>query len=189
MMILQKEFYFLRHGQTEYNAKDIREDHPAHLPLNDTGRAQAYSVEPFIASLPVKKICCSPMKRAIETRNIAAARLVVEHEEIFELSECNAIVWDAMEAAGNCHHSLVEEPVKGFFNRVEKGINQALSSHDEPVLIVAHAGVHWALCSLLEITDHDWLIDNCVPVHFYPGQQGEWKAKKLALPTQESVAI
>ena len=39
-MILKKEFYFVRHGQTDYNiSKDRKDlDHPFDITLNDTGR-------------------------------------------------------------------------------------------------------------------------------------------------------
>lgn len=57
-MILKKEFYFVRHGQTDYNIakhkKDL--DHPIDIPLNDTGRTQAKLIEPLVAVLPIQTI-------------------------------------------------------------------------------------------------------------------------------------
>jgi len=39
-MITKKEFYFVRHGQTDYNLKTVKVDHPSHVSLNETGRRQ-----------------------------------------------------------------------------------------------------------------------------------------------------
>ncbi len=45
-MIFQKEFYFVRHGQTDYNIieEKRKEDHPDDIPLNETGKNQAKSI-------------------------------------------------------------------------------------------------------------------------------------------------
>src|SRR5437899_12962529 len=96
MMILQKEFYFVRHGQTDYNLLADESEHPAHIPLNATGRTQARAIEPIVASLPIKTVCFSPMKRAQETKEILSERLVVEYSEIGDLGECSGKVWEKM---------------------------------------------------------------------------------------------
>jgi uncharacterized phosphatase len=69
-------------------------------------------------------------------------------------------------------------PVYSFMQRVLKGINEALVCHG-PVLIVAHGGVHWAACCLMEIDQHDWMIDNCILTHFSIKEDGRWTARKL----------
>ena len=58
-MIPKREFYFVRHGQTDYNASPLNLviDHPSDLPINATGRLQAQNIEPIVAELPVKTIC------------------------------------------------------------------------------------------------------------------------------------
>jgi len=177
-MLLKKDFYFIRHGQTEYNASGTKEDHPHHIPLNDTGRLQAKNIEPLIASLPVKTVCCSPLERAKETRNIITPRLhQATHKEIEDLGECNSHIWETMTNMGpNAHHRAVD-PVLTFMYRVAKGINLALLQPG-PVLIVAHGGVHWAACCLMGV-EHEWLIDNCVPVHFTVDDAGKWRAQKI----------
>ncbi|MEI8366272.1 MAG: hypothetical protein WCF65_07615 [Parachlamydiaceae bacterium] len=70
-----------------------------------------------------------------------------------------------------------QEPVKSFMQQVLNGVNQALSQPG-PVLIVAHGGIHWAMCCFMNV-EHEWAIDNCVPVHFFMGENGKWQAKKL----------
>lgn len=61
-MILQKEFYFIRHGQTDHNKSAPKIDHED-ISLNDIGWQQANEIESIIAALPIKTICFSPLKR------------------------------------------------------------------------------------------------------------------------------
>jgi probable phosphoglycerate mutase len=68
--------------------------------------------------------------------------------------------------------------VREFLERTYHGFQKALS-YEGPVLIVSHGGIHWALCYLMDITDHEWVVDNCLPIHFFIGPDGLWKVKKL----------
>ncbi len=176
-MILEKEFYFIRHGQTDHNisAKETI-DLPAHIILNSTGLMQANEIEPIIASLPIKTVCCSPFKRAQQTRDIICSRLSTSHYEIEELGECSRSIWQEMTALGITAYLQAKVPVRNFMNQVLKGINQALTQ-EGPILIVAHGGVYWALCCFLGI-ECEWVIDNCVPVHFKV-EHGKWTVQKL----------
>jgi len=176
-MLLRKEFYFVRHGQTAYNASGTKEDHPPHTPLNEVGRSQAETIEPLIATLPVKTICCSPLARAQETKSLITHRLDAVHFEIEDLTECDSYTWETMTNLGPGAHGRAVDPVLSFMYRAAKGVNLALLQPG-PVLIVAHGGVHWAICCLMDV-EHEWAIDNCVPVHFTIETSGQWRAKKL----------
>ena len=74
-MIKQSQFYFLRHGETDFNARKILHDE-TDIPLNEFGRIQANQIKHVISGLPVQTICVSPLRRAIETAEIAAADLL-----------------------------------------------------------------------------------------------------------------
>lgn len=176
-MIFKREFYFIRHGQTDYNASSAKVDH-GDVSLNAIGGKQARTVEPVIASLPIKSVCCSPLKRAKETKEIITSRLQVPHHEILELGECSAQIWSDMTSCGAKAFESSHKHVKIYMQQVLSGINQALS-HEGPVLVVAHGGIHWAACCIMGIADHEWVIDNCLPVHFFVGTEGHWMAKKL----------
>ncbi len=179
-LILQREFYFIRHGQTAYNKLEgaNKGDHPKDIPLNETGKDQARSIEPFIATLPVKTVCSSPLKRAQETKEIITAKLEVDHHEIEDLGECTAQIWREMSRRGMYSPFPDEGPARAFMDRVRSGINQALSLPG-PHLIVSHGGVHWALCCMMGIEDHEWVTNNCIPIYFSIGEEGKWIAKKL----------
>lgn len=179
-MILQKEFYFVRHGQTDHNLLDglHKGDHAFDIPLNETGRNQAKSIHSTISALPVKTVCSSPLMRAQETKNLITSALQVNHHDINDLGECSTQTWIEMVLCGMYSPPPNEGIVRRFMNRVRNGINQALTLPGPP-LIVAHGGVHWALCCLIGVEEHEWAIDNCIPVHFSPGNAGKWIAKKL----------
>jgi len=174
-MIHKKEFYFLRHGQTDHALGLLTDQYD--IPLNPFGRQQASAIEGLIASLPVKTICFSPLKRAKETKEITTTRLQANKCEIADLKECTGNIWEEMTSLGPQAHLKATGSVQAFIEQVIKGMNQALS-HPGPVLIVAHGGVHWATCCLMDV-EHEWVIDNCIPVHFTLGADERWKAKKL----------
>ena len=176
-MILKKEFYFIRHGQTDHNiSAEEKIDLPAHITLNSTGLIQANGIEPIIAFLPIKTVCCSPFKRAQETKNIVTSRLSANHCEIEELGECSGLIWKEMTALGTMAYLQAKDPVRNFMSQVLKGVNQALTQKG-PILIVAHGGVHWALCCFLRV-ECVWAIDNCIPVHFTVENE-KWSARRL----------
>lgn len=171
-MITKKEFYFVRHGQTDHNVRGILSD-GSDVSLNDMGRDQAQEIREIISGLPIRTICHSPLKRAIETMEIVTTEHAVDRVEISNLGECNAEIWKRMvdPEVKEC------ELVRSFIEKTRDGTNTALQN-EGPVLIVAHGGVHWAICSLMGV-EHDWVIDNCVPVRFSIANEGHWHAQKL----------
>ncbi len=177
MPILKKEFYFLRHGETTYNAEQLLSD--ADISINENGIKQAETIKEIIAKLPIKTICYSPLKRAIETKNIATRALKCLEIEISELRECSGSIWmEIMKLEKNSQHP-VAQGVSDFFSQAIIGINRALD-HAGPVLIIAHGGIHWTLCHLMGLNEEK-KIGNCIPVHFRPNEKNNWEKKALFL--------
>lgn len=179
-MILQKEFYFVRHGETNHNILDgpDKGDHPDDLSLNEIGKNQAKLIQSIISSLPIKTVCSSPLKRAQETREIITASLQINHYAVNDLGECSAEIWKEL-TRFTMYSSLPSGGIAHqFVLQVRSGINQALSLPGPP-LVVAHGGVHWAICCLMGIAEHEWAINNCIPVHFSVRNNGKWLAKRL----------
>lgn len=173
--ILKKEFYFIRHGQTDYNLLGNKTDHPD-VSLNAMGRNQAQKIAPLVVSLSIDTICFSPFQRAKETKDIISINMFAKEREISNLGECSLNIWQEMTSLGSKALSCGSKSVQAFMNRVIDGVNLALDQEGQ-ILIVAHGGIHWALCCLLNV-EQEWIIDNCVPVHFsYQGDK--WTAKKL----------
>ncbi|NVN38029.1 histidine phosphatase family protein [Komagataeibacter swingsii] len=81
-------FVFLRHGETDWNKSGLLQGR-SNIPLNDTGRQQAYQAAQKLKNLSVTRVLVSPLQRAIETARLAFPdRLeMIEIEE--NLTECD----------------------------------------------------------------------------------------------------
>ncbi|MBC8339050.1 MAG: histidine phosphatase family protein [Rhodospirillales bacterium] len=173
-MLDRKPFYFLRHGQTDWNAERLCQGR-IDIPLNAAGVKQAGEAKAHLAGTAITTICSSPLGRALETakmvNGVLKSRLVI----IDELQECsfgeaegkpiNAEPYDAIiRNAGN----FGGEPFEAFVARAIAGINQALS-HPGPVLIVSHGGIFHAMKSLVRLR-YEGDIPNCVPLRLTPSE-------------------
>lgn len=179
-MIPKREFYFVRHGQTDHNILEGKNkaEHPTDISLNQRGKEQAAQIEPVVAHLPIKTICASKMRRAQETKNIIASRLQVPDYEIGDLGECTATIWNEMISLGMYSVPTTDSQAFLFLEQIRRGLCHVLS-FPGPCLIVAHGGVHWAACSLMNVKQHEWRLENCGIVHFSVDSNQEWIAKKL----------
>ena len=74
MPIPQRSFYFLRHGQTDWNAERRFQGH-TDVALNELGLSQAQRAAQALAGCPVDIIVASPLIRALKTAAIVAERL------------------------------------------------------------------------------------------------------------------
>jgi probable phosphoglycerate mutase len=175
-MIFKKEFFFLRHGETDFNAKKILPTENIDISLNQKGRQQARNVKFILDNVSFKTICHSPMKRVKETMELAFEGYDMVKFEIEELRECCYETW--IEMTTFVANQQQTKKVSDFFIKTIQGINKALAQPG-PVIIIAHGGIHWALCVQLNITSHCWDIDNCRLVHFKPVESG-WNASIIS---------
>ena len=164
-------FSFVRHGQTDSNAKRLIVGSELDVPLNDFGRMQAHDLKTTISRIEPQAVCYSPMRRAQETMEIATQGLNVDRIEIPELGECSANVWLQMTSGE------MDNEVEIFLERVVRGVGKALM-FGTPVLVFGHGGTHFALCHLCNIKEHPWKINNCDVVYFEPRKQN-WEARLL----------
>jgi broad specificity phosphatase PhoE len=67
-------FWFLRHGETDWNAQNLSQGN-VDIPLNETGLAQARSASLLLRNKGIRQIISSPLSRAKVTADIAAAEL------------------------------------------------------------------------------------------------------------------
>ena len=176
--LLRKDFYFIRHGETDVNAYPDIKRMDYDLPLNAKGRLQASLARNSIMKLPLNSVCFSPIQRARETKDILVNDLEIDHIEINDLSECKAVLWTKMVGLEEANGYHVCQHVDDFLSRVAQGINSALKQ-DGPSLIVAHGGVHWAMCYHMMIENHPWKIGNCELIHFRPIGDIDWEAEIL----------
>ncbi len=97
--------YFLRHGQTTWNADGNRYAGATDVPLTETGIEQARRGAAMIRDLPLDAVFCSSLSRAVET-----AKLVLDGRDIPivqdpRLNEMNYGSWEE-----KTHAEIVSEP-------------------------------------------------------------------------------
>lgn len=89
----------VRHGQTPTTGTVLPGRAPG-LHLSERGRAQAEAVAERLAGLPVQAIYSSPLERARQTAEPAAARTGLEVREEAGLLECDFGDWTGASLAG-----------------------------------------------------------------------------------------
>lgn len=177
----QNSFYFMRHGEADFASMPHHDD--PDVPLTLWGRKQALSMQSIFESLSIKTICVSPLSRAIQTKEIISENTACNFVVIEELQECSGTIWKKMCVIDE-KTTFICPTVQEFMNRSLTGIKRSLHQPG-PVLIVAHGGIHWALCHLLKVNTQDKLIGNCVLAHFLQDDDQQWHEKIIAHPSIE----
>ena len=181
-MLLEKSFYFLRHGQTDHNARSIIAGGKTDSPLNEHGQRQARTLGARLTNPGFKKVVCSPMKRAMQTAQLVTTLpLLVDHD----LRE-----WEMGDFEGATYESFIKhieflpahvalpngESKKDFYARSIAAINKALTDHGEDVLVVAHGGVAFAVFEALGLPGED--VENAQLIYF-KYHESQWHVVKL----------
>jgi broad specificity phosphatase PhoE len=146
--------YLARHGESDWNAANRFQGH-SDRPLTDLGREQAQALGELVAAENVEAVYSSPLKRALETALIVAARSGLEVVEDEDLREVDTGSWSGLSRA-----EVQERFPKGFdrwtsggagwedgesyeemAERVLAAVNRIAAAHPGGrVLIVSHGG-------------------------------------------------
>jgi broad specificity phosphatase PhoE len=176
-MLHRKPFYFLRHGQTDWNVAG-RFQGQTDIPLNDNGRAQATALNEQIAQLDLGMIYASHLSRAHDTAklvNSSAGLLVEIMDEIKEVTIGEReghprgewyVKWKAGELVIPGAETRAD-----FRSRVTVGLNKALGKASVP-LIISHGGVYGALEEVINITPKV-SITNCMLLRLDPDPKSD----------------
>jgi len=170
MLLPLKPFYFLRHGETDWNKKELIMG-SKDIPLNEKGVKQAYEAADILKEEEFKLIIASSKSRALKTAEIVAkhtGRTLIINENLVEKG------WGEAEGEPfNVIKSLTDaqiepkgaEPSKAFEKRVLTTIATLLQQNHLP-LLVSHGGVFKVLVAHL---GHDYIRPlNCQPFYFKP---------------------
>lgn len=170
-MLTSTRFYYLRHGETDWN-RARRQHGQTDILLNWTGRAQADAAAPLLADCGIATICTSPLRRARETADIVNRVLGLDLVVADGLIEGNWGVGEGRINDGWYERWRDGSELQGAETHADfvacslEAINEALT-YPGPVLIVGHGGVYCAIKinARLEI---DYSLSNSVPVRNGP---------------------
>ena len=172
-MAFDHPFYFLRHGETEWN-KIGRTQGQLDAQLNETGRAQAARAAEALAPEPLERIIASPLSRALHTAQAVAAKHEIEVETDDDLMECHL-----GEHQGGPHGPFLPAFFRGeydppggetflqFRDRVWVAMQRAVA-HGPNTLIVAHGGLWIAARQFVAMTPDLDRSPNALPLHVTP---------------------
>ena len=151
MSLPNQAFWFLRHGETDWNAQGLSQGN-VDIPLNANGIAQALVAAKLLRGRGIAEIVSSPLSRAWDTATAVANELGVPLSMQEDLREVSFGVQEAKPMAGAWFAEWVSgeatpEKAESFVDlraRVSGGIVRALA-HTPPVLVVAHGAWFRAL--------------------------------------------
>lgn len=147
--------YFVRHGQTKYNALQIYQ--PDDAELSEIGRKQAKILAKRLSKIPIDIIYSSPMKRTKQTveiinkflkKEIIYSDLLKErkHPSEFIGKRTDSPEILKINKIRNLHekdpfwHYSDEENFIEFKERIKKFFNILSKTKEENILVVAHGG-------------------------------------------------
>jgi broad specificity phosphatase PhoE len=144
-------FWFLRHGETAWNAQGLSQG-DVDIPLNNTGIAQAHAAAALLRGRGIVSIISSPLSRARDTANTVAAVLGLDVTVQDDLREVSFGSQEAKPMAGEWFVEWVEgtatpEGAESFVDlraRARGAIAKAIA-HPAPVLVVAHGALFRAI--------------------------------------------
>lgn len=170
-------FWFIRHGQTDYNLAGLAQG-VLDVDLNETGRLQAERAAPLLAGQGITAIISSPMRRAAQTSAIINEVLHLKLHYEADLREVSF-----GEAEGKSPDPWFPSWVAGHYtpdkgesfdelaSRVGAVLGRVLPAHQGPLLIVAHGGVLRAIRALMCLPK-EVSTGNALPLYCAPTEQG-----------------
>lgn len=168
-----KPFYFIRHGETDWNKRNIIMG-SIDIPLNDCGIEQARRAAIVLQKKAFGTIISSPRKRALKTAEVIAEHIqkpiIIDPRLVErEWGEAEGTAIDPTKSLfSDADTPIGAETFSTFKVRVVEAISQILYEHNYP-LIVSHGGVFKALADSL---GHAQLqASNCDPFLFGPPEQ------------------
>src|SRR3989338_1879544 len=141
-----ESFYFMRHGQTDWN-RDNRCMGQIDIPINEDGKAQARQAALVLKNRSIAIIVSSPLQRAVQTAAIIAQQLNKPLVIVEDLKECNFGEQQGQPDGDWFTAWKAGTPINGaetftqFQERVVQGAHIALRL-GQCVLIVAHGAVY-----------------------------------------------
>lgn len=183
--LAQVPFWFLRHGETDWNAQGISQGN-VDIPLNPTGIAQARAAAQKLRNLGIATIVSSPLSRARVTAEMAGEALGLPvsidpdlREVSFGVQEGKAMSgWFADWISG----AFTPEGAETFAALRHRAVTAANRATSQPpaVLVVAHGALFRGIRSAMKI-EPNMRTQNAMPIFCQPPSSGQatWTLQPL----------
>jgi probable phosphoglycerate mutase len=176
--ITRVAFWFLRHGETDWNAQGISQGN-VDIPLNATGLAQARAAAPLLRNRGIDSIVASPLSRARVTAEIVAQVLALPVHLDPGLREVQFGVQEGQKMSGWFADWIAgirtpegAETFAALRTRAVAAVNRAVTL-PPVVLVVAHGAMFRALRAAMGL-EIDVRTQNAIPMFCEPTASG-WK--------------
>ena len=176
--ITRVAFWFLRHGETDWNAQGISQGN-VDIPLNEVGLAQARAAAPLLRNRGIDSIVASPLSRARVTAEIVAQVLALPVHLDPGLREVQFGVQEGQKMSGWFADWIAgirtpegAETFAALRTRAVAAVNRAVTL-PPVVLVVAHGAMFRALRAAMGL-EIDVRTQNAIPMFCEPTASG-WK--------------
>lgn len=193
MTLHRTPFWYLRHGETDWNARGWSQGN-VDIPLNARGIAQAHAAAAMLRGTGIATIVASPLGRARVTAEIAGAALGLPVAIEEGLRECSFGVLEGKPMTEWFDHWVEgratpegAEPFADLRVRAVAAVNRHLGA-PAPVLLVAHGAVFRALRAAMGM-EPNVRTPNATPVLVSPRGDGwtlSWPENAAAIGDQPS---
>ncbi|UYH51349.1 histidine phosphatase family protein [Candidatus Kirkpatrickella diaphorinae] len=190
-MILPQPFWYLRHGQTDWNARNLSQGR-SDIPLNAVGRQQAIAAGEELkkcwdrGAKPITHIVTSPLGRARETARAAQSALESVQGRAVPLSDDEGLLEVSFgekegHPMGDWYDPWIAgtylpqgcEPFDDLKSRAVTAVNRALKQpHGGLPLIVAHGALFRAIRAAMNLPVNVRL-PNATPI-YCAFDEGAW---------------
>lgn len=181
--ILRPPFLFVRHGQTESNARGILAG-STDVPLTEQGQREAAAAAEALAGQPLRHVCASPLRRAYDTAQAIARPHGLAVTVIEDFRERDWGEWEGRAFPATLGHPQPPggESLDAYLERIGRALDRFFALTGEgPAVVVAHGGVFHALCRLLKVAGADGgVIGNARPVRLALAAKDGWTATPVA---------
>lgn len=145
--------YFIRHGQTDYNKKNLWMGR-ANFPLNTTGLQQVHNSAKVLSKIDFAQIYSSPLLRAIQTAQCIneMQRSIKKIKMLDELSERDFGLFEGAIKTQENRTKIETSPSVEAINEITERVAVAMeviSKSAGDVLIVSHSNVYITLVNHL----------------------------------------
>jgi broad specificity phosphatase PhoE len=180
MKLERSAFWFLRHGETDWNAQGLSQGR-TDIPLNQVGVLQAERAALALRKSGIATVVASPLMRARRTAEIVAEPLGLPIAFDPDLAEVNFGDQEGL-PMGDWYDDWIAgtytpaggEAFQELVDRAVRAVNRALAQ-PAPVLVVAHGALFRALRLALG-HEPNVRTPNALPLHITPPADGgtEW---------------